>query len=171
VLEHGLGDVVTVLELVDEALAVLVEQETAGPAERLGGQELDLGVGLVGVDEAGRVDLDLLHVDGPSADLGGHLVAVAGAVRAVGRREREGVRPVLGEEAVVGKVGGVTSRCEDDGASLLVALAIDLVHAAGDGAVGVGNEVLDLGLFQDLDPLRVVFGELLKLLCMGVSGS
>jgi len=48
------------------------------------GTNLDLGVGLLGVNETSGVDLDLLHVDGVCAEGEGHLDTVTGRVVAVG---------------------------------------------------------------------------------------
>ena len=97
---------------------------------RLGGQELDLGIGVVRLDEAGRVDLHPLQVDGLRADLlkgaalepwvlaengasvhGGmgrhlaHLDAIARAVLAVGGGQVQQVGAVLGQQGVLGEVG------------------------------------------------------------------
>ena len=62
VLPHFASDVVTVLELVDKALALVVEQETTDTTESLSGQELHLGVGIVRIDETSRVNLNFLEV-------------------------------------------------------------------------------------------------------------
>ncbi len=48
------------------------------------GTHLDLSVGLLGVNETGRVDLDFLHVDGVGAKGEGHLDTVTSRVVAVG---------------------------------------------------------------------------------------
>jgi len=81
---HLAGDVVTVTELVRETLALGVEEETTFTTEGLGGQELELGVGVLGVDETGRVDLDLVHIDTVGADGHQHLLTVTSSVGAVG---------------------------------------------------------------------------------------
>lgn len=81
---HLARDVVAVAKLVGKALAVGVEEETTFTAEGFGSQELELGAWVLGVDETGGVDLDLVHVDAVGADGHQHLLAVTGSVGAVG---------------------------------------------------------------------------------------
>jgi hypothetical protein len=77
-------NVIAVSELVAETLAFAVEQKTAAATECLGCEELDLGVGVLRVNETGRVHLHFLKIDALSTDLEDHLVAVTGTVLAVG---------------------------------------------------------------------------------------
>jgi hypothetical protein len=73
-----------VSELVRETLAFAVEQKSAATAERLGGEELDLGIGVLGVNETSGVHLYFLEVDALAADFQHHLVSVTSTVLAVG---------------------------------------------------------------------------------------
>jgi len=56
VLVHLARNIVAPAELVAESEARVVEQEAADAPERFGRKELDLGVRVARVDEAGRVD-------------------------------------------------------------------------------------------------------------------
>jgi hypothetical protein len=46
VLPHLVGDIVTMLKLVDESVTGVVDEETSDSSKRLGGEELDLDVRL-----------------------------------------------------------------------------------------------------------------------------
>ena len=169
VLPHLASDVVTLLELVDEARASVVEQETTNTAERLSNQELNLRVGLLGVDETGRVNLDLLKVDSRRADLNGHLVAVTSRVLAVGGGETVVLGTVLLEErSTLSEVGSVTAGGEDNGTIRLLGLALELVLDADDGARLVLDELRDVRLLQDLDAVGDRLGEILQPLELSV---
>lgn len=100
----GILTIVTVTELVRETVALLVDEKTADAAQRLGSQELDLGVRLVRVDETSRVNLDFVEVDTVRANLKGHLGTVTLAVLAVRGRQVEKLRAVLGEQSVLRKI-------------------------------------------------------------------
>lgn len=82
-LPHFARDVVAVAELVGEALALGVEEETAFASEGLSGKELPFRARVFGVNEACRVDLDFVEVDAIPTDLHQHLQAIAGGVSAV----------------------------------------------------------------------------------------
>jgi len=84
VLPHLVGDKVSVLKLIDESVTRVINEQTTDTTQCLGGKELDLCVWVFGVDETGRVDLDLFEVDTLCSDGHGHLVAVTGTVVAVG---------------------------------------------------------------------------------------
>ena len=49
VLPHLAGNEVTVLKLVDEPLALVIEKETTDTTESLSGQELHFGIGIIEV--------------------------------------------------------------------------------------------------------------------------
>ena len=95
VLPHLAGNEVTVLKLVDEPLALVIKKETTGTTESLSGQELHLGVGVVGVNETSWVNLDLLKVNTVRTNGHSELLSVTSAVVAVGGRETHELRPVL----------------------------------------------------------------------------
>lgn len=92
--------IVTVTQLVSEAVALFVEEKAADAAQRLRSEELDLGIRLVRVDETSRVDLDFVEIDTVRANLEGHLGTVTLTVLAVRRRQVEEIRAVLGEQAI-----------------------------------------------------------------------
>lgn len=156
-------DVVTVTELIAEALAAVVDEDTTDTTESLGSQELDLGVGLLGVDETSRVHLDLLHVNGVGAKGEGHLDTVTSRVVTVGGGKVVDVRAVLLEERVRGEVGSVTASGEDDRAVFLVGLAAHLELATNDLlAVGGGEKTGDAGLLEDAHVGGLALGEVLE---------
>lgn len=84
VLPHHASNIVAVAELVTEALAVGLKEQTTDTTEGLGSKELDLGIRFAGVNKTSGVDLDHLHVDGLAANSQGHLDTVAGGVITVG---------------------------------------------------------------------------------------
>ena len=168
VLPHLARDVVAVLELVDETAAGVVQEEAADTAERLRGQELDLRLGLVGVDEAGRVHLDLLEVDGARADGERHLLTITGTVLAIGGGEIPVLGAVLLEEGVRGEVGSVATGREDDGAIRGVGLALVLVLDTDNSTCLVLDELGDARLLLDLDARRGALREVLKTFHLGV---
>lgn len=166
-LPHHARDVVTVSELVAEAVTIGVEQETTLTTESLGSEELPLGAGVLGVDKTGRVDLDLVHVDAVAANGHDHLLAVTSGVGAVGSGEAKGVGAVLLEQGGVAKVGGVTTGGEDDGAVDALGLAVVLIGDASD-LVALLVEAGDAGLLDDLDAVGLGLGELLEALHQSV---
>jgi hypothetical protein len=161
-------DVITVLELIDEALTGVIEQETTDTTERLGCEELDLRLGLIRVDEAGRVHLYLLEIDRVRTNGHGHLVAVTGAVVAVGGGELPELGTVLLEERVRGEVGCVTAGGEDDravgGLGLLVVLVLNT-----DNCAIVLDELDHARLLDNLDAVGCALRKILKTLELGVS--
>lgn len=166
-LPHHAGDVVTVAELIAESVTVTVEEETTLTTEGLSSQELGLGVGVLGVNETSRVDLDLVQVDAVTADGHNHLLAVTGGMGAVGGGEAEGVGAVLLEETILGEVGGITTGGENNGAVEDMALAVVLVGNTSYN-IALLVERGNAGLEDDLDALRLGLGELLKSLHEGV---
>jgi hypothetical protein len=84
VLPHLASDVVTVTQFIGETVTIGVQKDTTDTTEGFSGQELDLCIRFIGVDETGRVDLDLVHVDGVGTSLKGELNTVTSAVVTVG---------------------------------------------------------------------------------------
>lgn len=164
---HLAGDVVAVAELVRETLAVSVEEETTFAAEGFGGQELELGVWVLGVNQTSGVDLDLVHVDTVSTDGHQHLLAVTGSVGAVGGGQIEGVGAVLLEERGVTEVSGVTTGSKNDNTIDGLLLAVDGVGNAGDIVTRLVDGG-DVGLLDDLDTTGLLFGEVFQSLHQGV---
>ena len=92
---HLAGYIVAAAQLVREALAVGIQDQAADAAQSLCGQKFDLGIGIVGLDQARRVHLDPLEVDRLAANGLAHLDAVTSAVLAIGGRQVHQVRTVL----------------------------------------------------------------------------
>mmetsp|Transcript_70927 Transcript_70927/g.188595 ORF Transcript_70927/g.188595 Transcript_70927/m.188595 type:complete len:403 (+) Transcript_70927:249-1457(+) len=165
-LPHLARDVVAAAELVGEALAVGVEHEAAHSAQGLGGQELDLGIGVVGLHEAGGVHLNPLEVDALAANGLTHLDAVAGAVLAVGGGQVHEVRAVLRQEGLLGEVGTEAAARQDHGAVLLGVHAALLINEPHDGS-SVHQELVGARLGDDARPVGLL-GDLLEHLDQGV---
>lgn len=164
---HFAGDVVTVTELVGEPLAVAVEEETTFTPEGFGSQELELGAGVLGVDETGWVDLDLVHVDAVGANGHQHLLAVTSSVSTVGRGQPVGVGAVLLEERSLTEVSGVTTGSENDDTVGDLLLAVNSVGNAGDIVTRLVDGG-DVGLLDDLDTTGLLLGEIFQSLHQGV---
>lgn len=166
-LPHLGRDVVTVTQLIGETLTVAVEQETTLTTQGLRGQELELGLRVLGVDETGRVDLDLVHIDAVGADFHQHLLAVTGGVGTVGTRQTKRIGTVVLEKGLVAKVGSVTTGGEDHNTINGRALAVRFV---GDAANEVPFlvHVGDAGPLHDLNAVGLAFAELLQPLHQGV---
>jgi len=62
-LPHLAGDVITGAEFVAETVTLIVDEETTNTTESLSSQELDLGVGVLGMNETSGMDLDEVEVD------------------------------------------------------------------------------------------------------------
>jgi len=167
---HLAGHVVTVAQLVGEALAVRVQQQTTLTTEGLGSQELELGVGILRVHQTGRVDLDLVHVDAVGTNLHQHLLAVTSGVGAVGRGQAEGIGAVLLEQRGVAKVSGVTTGGQNDDTVDGLGLAVQSVGNTGD-VVAVPVNASDIGLLDDLDTAGLGIGKFLKTLHQGIGDS
>ena len=148
ILPHATSDVIAATELVGETVTVLVDQNTADTTKSLGGEELDLGVRLLGLDETGRMDLDPLHVDKLASDLLGHADAVTGAMNTVGGWEVHQVVAILLDVAFIGEISAETARGEDDGTGFAVAFLglevdpFDTEHVV----VRVGDQLIAAGV-------------------------
>lgn len=164
------GNVVTVAKLVGESLAFVIEKETTNTSESLGSEELDLGIGILGVNETSGVDLNLLHIDTIGPNGKSHLVTITSAVVAVGGRKVVIFGSILLQKRVLAKVGGVTTRGKDDGALDRLFLSVLLVLDADDGAI-LSEKFSDTGLEHDLDTLRHGLCEILKTLELGVGNN
>lgn len=160
-------DVVTVAELVAEAVTITVEKDTTLTTESLSSQELPLGAGVLGVDETSRVDLNLVHVDAVTANLHDELLTITGSVGAVGGGKTHGVGSVLLEERALTEIGGITTGSEDDGAVDGEGLALVLSLDTADD-VALLDEVNNAGLLGDLDTVGLGLGELLESLHQSV---
>ena len=147
---HGLGDHVAGLQLLDEALALLVHQHAVAVQAHVGHVQQRAGLGVTG-----GIGLDVLHVHGIRADGGGHGDAVAGAAHCVGGQDlliHGGVVGLahlhIGAEAAGGQHHVL--RAEFHGLAVVLGLRADdlaiLHHQLGGAGVGENGhaQVLDL---------------------------
>jgi len=170
-LPHLAGDVIAAAELVGESVTVGVEEETTNTTEGLGGEELNLGVRVVRLDETGRVDLDPLQIDGGGAGGDAHLDAVTGAVLTVGGGQMHQIGAMLGEQGVVAEISTEAAAREDDGAVGDLDLLLVIVLATNNGGA-VHAEFKDLSLVDDHGALALgVLLDLLEALHEGVCDS
>ena len=107
------GDIVTVLQLIDESLALVIEQETTNAAEGFCSKELDLCLRFVWVDQSGRVHLNLLHVDGTGTSRDSDLVSVTGTMITIGGGELPELWAIFLEQGVFREVCGITTSGQD----------------------------------------------------------
>jgi hypothetical protein len=161
------GDEVAVLQLINESLALAVEQETTNTTESLSSEELDLGPWLVGVNQTCRMYLDLLHVDSAGTDGDGDLVSVAGTVITVGGGEFPILWAVLLQQGVFGEVGGVTTSGQDDRPIGGLGLSTDGVLNADNGST-ILDELSDAGLLLNDNTLGIADCKVLKTLHLSV---
>ena len=168
ILPHLAGDVVTVLQLVDKSLALVIEEQATDTTESLRSQEFDLRLGVIGVNQTGGVHLDLLEVNRIRTNLERELVPITRAVLAVCCRKVIELRAVLLQERVLREVCGITTSSKDDGAVSGVGLAVVDVLYTDDG-IAVADELGHAGLLLDLDPVRLRHGKILQALhlCVG----
>jgi hypothetical protein len=155
-------------QLVSESLALVVKKEATAASERFGCQKLDLCVGVLGIDETSWVNLDLLHIDAVRTDSECHLVAVTGAVVAVGGREVVVLGPVLLEKTVLREIGSVATSGKNNRALDGMLLAVLLVLYTDDYAVLV-EQASDARFENDLDVLGDTLGKVLQTLELSVS--
>ncbi|KAI7360310.1 Flavocytochrome c [Hortaea werneckii] len=139
-LPHLAGDVITVLQLVGETLALAVQQQTTLATESLCSQELRLSSWVLGVDKTCRVDLHRLHVDAVRTNVHQHLVAVTSGVRTVGGREVE--------------ICGVSASGQYNWALKRGLLPVERVCHTVD-LVTLLVDSLDLSLLDELNTLRL----------------
>lgn len=123
-LPHLASHVIAVTQFVCKSKAVAVHQETTDTTESLRGQELDFRVGFLGIDETGRMYLNLLEVDGIAANSQAHLDAVTSAVVAVGRGQVVDVGSVFLQQRAVGEIRCVTTGGQDDWTVFLALSAV-----------------------------------------------
>mmetsp|Transcript_51518 Transcript_51518/g.84392 ORF Transcript_51518/g.84392 Transcript_51518/m.84392 type:complete len:376 (-) Transcript_51518:12-1139(-) len=147
-LPHFPGDIVSSAQLVTEALAFRVDHQATHAAQGLGRQELDLGLGVIGLHQACGVNLHPFQVDAARTNGFAHLDTISGGVVTVGSGKVQEVRPVLGQQGIIRKVGAKAPRGQNHGAFLGEVLALLLVGHATNSS-GLSQELLDLGLVDD----------------------
>ena len=161
------GDVVAVLQLINESLAFTVEQETTNTTKGLSSKELDLGSWFVRVYQTSGVYLDLLHVDSAGTDGDGDLVSVTGTVITVRGGELPELGAVLLQQRVFGKVCSVTASGQNDRAVGDLCLSAKSVLNTNDD-ITILDELGDASLLLDDDALGVANRKVLKALHLSV---
>ena len=101
------------------------------------------------------------------ADGESEFVAVTGAVVTIGGGKAIVLRAVFLEQAVLGKVGSVTTSGEDDRAVCCLRLAVFLVLDTDDRAA-LGEEFGDASFEDDLDTVRSRLCKVFKALELGI---
>mmetsp|Transcript_2519 Transcript_2519/g.3109 ORF Transcript_2519/g.3109 Transcript_2519/m.3109 type:complete len:347 (+) Transcript_2519:291-1331(+) len=165
-LPHLTGHVVASAQLVAEPVAVAVDHQAAHAAQGLGRQELDLGLGVVRLNEAGGMDLHPLQVNGRSTNGFAHLDGVTCAVLTVGGGQVQQVRAVRGQQGVGTEVGTKTARSQNHGAKLLHHLTSLAIFAAHHTAA-ILHQLEDLSLGDDPGAVGLL-GHLLQHLDQGI---
>lgn len=166
-LPHHARDVITVAELIAESVTIGVEKETTLTSQSLSSQELPLVAGVLGVDQTGRVDLDLVHVNAVTANGHDHLLTVTSGVCAVGSGKAKDLGAVLLEQRALAEISGVTTSSEDDGAVQRGGLAVQLISDTSD-VVAILVQAGDAGLLDNLDTVGFGLGKLLNALHQSV---
>jgi len=162
VLPHLASYVIATAQLVGEPVAVSVKDKTTDSSQSLGGQELDLGIRILGIHQTGGMNLHPLQINRAGANRDTKLDAVTGAVLPVGGREVHQVRTVLSQQRILGEVSPKASRGKDDAAKLLEGLATARVLAANDRALIVLDELCDLRFGDNAGNVRVSLRHLLN---------
>mmetsp|Transcript_23600 Transcript_23600/g.48964 ORF Transcript_23600/g.48964 Transcript_23600/m.48964 type:complete len:246 (-) Transcript_23600:404-1141(-) len=147
-LPHFPSDIVAASQLVAEALAIRVDHQAADTAEGLCSQELNLGLGVIGLHQAGGVDLHPFQVDAAGSNGLTHLDAIAGGMVTVGGGQVQQVRAVLGQQGIICEIGAKATGGQNHRALFGKVLALLLVDHSAHGA-GLGHQLLDLGLVDD----------------------
>src|SRR5699024_5028648 len=119
------------------------------------------------VDETGRVDLDLVHINAVGTHLHQHLLTITSGVGTVGTREVEGIWAMLLQEGLVAEVGSITTSGKDNNTICGLGLTIRLIgDTADDVAITVDRG--NTGSLDNLDPVRFLQAELFQSLHKGV---
>lgn len=168
VLPHLSSDEITMLQLIYESLALVIQQQTTNTAERLSGQELDLRFGIIGVNQTSGVDLDFLKVDCARTNLQRQLLSIPGTVITVCGGEVVVLWPILLQERVLRKVSGITTGGKDDRTVCGLSLAVMGVVYSDDGALLILEEFDDTRFLLDGHTLGVADGKVLKTFHLGV---
>mmetsp|Transcript_20168 Transcript_20168/g.41305 ORF Transcript_20168/g.41305 Transcript_20168/m.41305 type:complete len:231 (+) Transcript_20168:752-1444(+) len=160
VLPHLAGHIIATAQLIRKALALGTEDKAADTTQGLRRQELHLGVRVIRLHEAGGVHLHPFQIHAAGTHGFAHFNRIASAMFAIGSGQVEKVRPVLGQQGVIAKVGTEATAAEDDRPELLAAFARLLILAAHHAA-RVHDELVDTSLVDDLRPVGGL-GDLLE---------
>mmetsp|Transcript_63371 Transcript_63371/g.167933 ORF Transcript_63371/g.167933 Transcript_63371/m.167933 type:complete len:206 (-) Transcript_63371:541-1158(-) len=128
VLPHLPCHVVSPTQFVCETIPKCVEHEAAHSTKRLCCEELNLGIRIVWLDQACRMHLNPLEINGLCTDGFTHLDCVTCAMFTVGCGQMQQIWTVLGQQRIVGKIGTKSSAGENDRTELFetgTALLVD----------------------------------------------
>mmetsp|Transcript_39680 Transcript_39680/g.86628 ORF Transcript_39680/g.86628 Transcript_39680/m.86628 type:complete len:217 (-) Transcript_39680:359-1009(-) len=163
-LPHPPGDVIAAAQFVGETLAVLVKEHSADATQGLSSQKLDLGIRLIRVHQAGRVDLHPLQIHCVASHAHSHLNAITSAVLTVGGRQVGQIRSVGLQDRVGSEISTEPSCGEDHRAIRLALLPIlSLVLHPSHRTIRTSDQLGHGGLLQNLCPIRALL-HFLKLL-------
>mmetsp|Transcript_114916 Transcript_114916/g.329990 ORF Transcript_114916/g.329990 Transcript_114916/m.329990 type:complete len:382 (-) Transcript_114916:162-1307(-) len=112
-LQDVLGHDAAEVKLVDEAAALLIQQDASAATQRFRAQVLRVRAGVLRIDEGGGVKLDFVHIDQGRSDLGAELDAIAIREGPVRRGDADQVGAVLLHQAAFAVVEAETA-CRDD---------------------------------------------------------
>lgn len=166
-LPHLARDVVTVTQFIGETVTIGVEQKTTLTTEGFGCQELELGLRVLGVDETGRVDLDLVHINAVGTHLHQHLLTITSGVGTVSTRQVEGIWAVLLQEGLVAEVGSITTSGKDNNTLCGLGLAVQVIGDTAD-EVAIPVNRGNTGSLDNLDPVGFLQADLFQSLHKGV---
>ena len=150
------------LKFIDETLALVVQEQTTDTTKGLSSQELDLSLGLIGVDQTSWVDLNFLKINCVRANSESDLVSITGTVISVSGREVVIFRAVLLKKRILGEVSGIATSSKNNGTVSSLALAGVGVVDTNDGTVLILDEVGNTSLLLDDDTLGVAYSKILE---------
>mmetsp|Transcript_2518 Transcript_2518/g.3105 ORF Transcript_2518/g.3105 Transcript_2518/m.3105 type:complete len:347 (+) Transcript_2518:291-1331(+) len=165
-LPHFSGHVVPSPQLVAEPVAVPVDHQAAHTTQGLSSQELDLGLGIVWLHQAGWVNLHPFQVNASCTNGLAHLDAITRGVVPIGGGQVQQVRAVCGQQGVRTEVGTKTTRSQNHGAKLFHHLASLAIFAAHHTAA-ILHQLEDLSLGDDPGAVGLL-GHLLQHLDQGI---
>eukprot|EP00438_Fugacium_kawagutii_P030997 Skav203573 [mRNA] locus=scaffold3576:299476:300856:- [translate_table: standard] len=165
-LPHLTSHIVSAAELIAEALTIGIDHQATHSTESLSSQELDLGLGIIGLDQTCRMDLYPLQVNATGTNGLTHLDAITSGVVTIGGGQMQQVGAVLGQQGIIGEVGAKATGGQNHWSLLGEILALLLVDHATD-AIIFGQELLHLGLVDDSGQVTSL-GDLLHHLDQGI---
>jgi hypothetical protein len=118
-LPHAACDVVSSSEIVTETFSVLVDDNTTFSAQGFGGEELDSVIGVIKVNKASRMYLNVLEIDGSGTNLLSDHDTVTGTVFSIGGWEVHKIGTDPFQQTTSHDITGTkTTGSDDDGFTL-----------------------------------------------------
>lgn len=136
----------------------------------LSSQELPFRGRVLGVNETGGVDLNLVHIYAISTNSHEHLLAVTGGVLSISSGKIVDIGAMLLEERIVGKVGSIATSGKDNWTFRSVFLSIEFVDNT-NCLVAFLVDLGDTGLLDQLAAFRLRFCQLFISFHKGISDS